>query len=401
MTNQKLRVVIIDDNKERREIIKNFLPDYAEGFVSDSGNSAISALKPDGYSRIPDLVILNADDENGRGLFVFDWIANNEPAFSGVYIPVILLTKDEFSDKMLDFLEISDAFIYEGEPEEERFFSVFIEALDSVEPVALPQPSYTEEVSPERILGHTLDAHLGPDDNPVRSAVLNLDERLLNLEAALERGRKRSQEIKILLSEAQGIKEEKARAALANRRSSSMLSRARERAKGNELSGRATSIIKNKEALNQQLKVSNFTQQFMDIGVAKGADAVAVAKKLERLVVVSDDVAVHKLIKLFLKDKYDIIILDSGMKAIDYFVRNRAEIVIVDAVLANLSGAKTLASMRWQPFGKEVPAIFLVDDNYKGNGKELTGENIYGTLRKPFSKGAVIEALGQVPRNRK
>lgn len=403
MANQKLKVVIIDNNRERRELIKSFLPDYAEGFVSDSGNSAFSVCRPDATGHIPDIVILNADEADNKGLFVFDWL-NNEPALSGSYIPVILLTQDEFSDRMLDFLEVSDAFIYEGEPEEDKFFSVFIEALDSVEPIAPPEPSYSENKSPERILGLSIDAPVSAEGKPVRSAVLNLDERLSNLEAALERGKRRSEEIRILLAEAQGIKEEKARAALAKRKSSSMLSKARQKVKENSSSGRSSSIIKSNNVLGNRIY-----QEHRNIGVSQTQKSIyaqtdssmtaqpnAETNRLDRIVVASNDVAVHKLIKLYLKDKYEVISLDSGMKAIDYFVRNKAEIIVMDAVMPNLSGVKALSSIRWQPNGKEVPAIYLVGDDYWGNPNELSGDYVYAVVRKPFTKGAVTQALDKI-----
>ena len=111
----QIRAVIIDDDRNRRELIKNSLPEYIESIDIVFGEGAIDYIKRDAEGILPDLVILNGDDSKNLGLYVFDWMINksNDPDIEA--IPVIVLTEDEFSDRCMEFLEIGDVIFYEGE----------------------------------------------------------------------------------------------------------------------------------------------------------------------------------------------------------------------------------------------------------------------------------------------
>jgi len=395
MDDQRLKIVIVDDNQDRRNTIKSLLPDYAEGFICDFGNQAMAAIRPDTKGRVPALVILNADDAKGMALYTFDWMINKEPSLSGEYVPVLLLAEDQFSDRILDFLEIEDAFIYEGDIEEDTFYSAFIEALDS-SPAIKEEPLYSGEKSGRSIIGKSILAPTGDGEHPVRSAVLNLNDRMGNLEAALARGRKKNEEIRILLSEAQDLKERKKTETESKRTAPSFLGKAKEKLKKDEPkpvrifeSGPSSDIIKSHSA-DRSGQVNVLPTQ----NEAHQTDYNSIL--IKTVVVVDDDPRLQKLIKLFLQDNYTVISLDSGMKAIDYFIKNSADIILIDAVMPNLSGMQTLNSIRWQNNGKNVPALFLVGNDFAGRAEELTGDHVYGTIKKPFTKGSVITAFEQV-----
>ena len=395
MVDRKLKIVIIDDNRERRSTIKSLLPDYAEGFVCDFGNNAKHNITPDSEGHVPDLVIINADDNKALGLDIFEWMINKEPTLSGVYIPVILLTEDEFSDRILDFLEIADAFIYEGDITEETFYSAFIEAIESEAPEPLPEPAYSEEKSPERILGKTISAPAGGPDKPVRSAVLNLETRMGNLEAALARGKKKTAEIRSILEEAKYLKEEQSRASIIENRQSTPAQTV-----NIEVSAAGREFMNQGFGKGSSSSAADFYKHFENMNAPVGAvDKPVVspyAKKKQTIVVIEEDTSICRLVKLFLKDQYNVIGIDSSMKAIDFFVRNKADIIMIGTMISSLPGVQTLKSIRWQPNGNTVPAIFIIGDDFKGNLSELMVENVYTTLKKPFSKAKVLTALAMV-----
>lgn len=399
MSDRKLKIVIVDDNRERSSTIKSLLPDYAEGFVCNYGNSAMSAIRPDGDGRNPDLVIINADDKNGQGLSTFDWMINKEPVLENIYIPVILLTEDEFSDRILDFLEIADAFIYEGDIIEETFYSIFIEAIESDAPLPIELPSYIEEKSADRIIGKSISAPSGTPDKPMRSVVISNEDRMGNLEAALARGLRRTNEIKAILLEAQESKEEKRTnsegiQSAANR--SSLDSKPEKINLEVSAAGRA---FMNQGFVKHNSSADDFYKHFENMSAPKTEEKPVVspyARKKQTVVVIEEDSSIYRLVKLYLKDQYNVIGLDSNMKAIDFFVRNKADIIMIGAMISNLPGVQTLKSIRWQPNGSNVPAIFIIGDDYKGNPAELMVENVYSTLKKPFSKAKVLTALAMI-----
>mgnify|MGYP002859289687 CR=1 FL=1 len=202
-----LRVVVIDDDRARREKISNILPDYIEADVADSGEEALMYIRRDSDGNLPDVVVLNGEDTKNFGLYVFDWMVNKSGDDDIAAIPVIVLTDDEFSDRSLEFFEIGDVIFYEGEIEDDRLFSVITEAIEEAEFNEEPvEASYEETRSIDRLMGRSVKAS-GGDGRP-RAVVLDMDTRLKNLESALERGQKRARDIRSLLSAARKLKDD-------------------------------------------------------------------------------------------------------------------------------------------------------------------------------------------------
>ena len=200
-----LRAIIIDDDRQRREKVRQVLPDYIEGIVVGSGEGAIEHIKPDANGNVPDLVILNGDDRKSFGLYVFDWMINKAPDPRTADIPVIVLTDDEFSDRCLEFLELGDVVFYEGEIDESSLFPVINDAIEEAEfRPETTEPVYEETKSIDRLMGHSVKApgEIGAQ----RAVVLDMETRLKNLEAALERGQRRAAQIRTLIDAASKVK---------------------------------------------------------------------------------------------------------------------------------------------------------------------------------------------------
>ena len=438
MSDKKLKVVIVDGNRERREKLKRFLPDYAEVFVSDFGNSALSTIKIDAKGNIPDLVIIDADDDKGLGLYTFDWMRNKEPSLSGVYIPVIALVEDEFSDRAMDFLEIDDVFFYEGEPDENSLFSVFVEAIESKRETEVKEeePVFTEK-STEKIMGTKVSAPAGSEDKPMRCAVLDKETRMANLKAAIERGRQKTEEIRVLLAEQRGEKYVRKYTAPPVDNKADAEDRAEEHdnipaefsyAKNNandnnqgldikhgsggipgnsstlyfansnlyNLSEFGKSILSNHNVGLKDGSAADFYKAYQNSAPVKPQPEKKKSDKQATIVIVDDDPSVRKMFELFLGSSYRIVSFDTGMKAIDYFVRNEADVLFLDAVMPGLSGLQLLNSIRWQNFGRSLPTVFLCGSDFVGDPRSLRVNHVYGVLPKPLSRGTLLTAIEQL-----
>ena len=87
----QIRAVIIDDDRNRRETIKNSLPDYIECVAIGFGDGAIDYIKRDVEGNLPDLVILNGDDSKNLGLYVFDWMINKTAYDVWTFLNLVML----------------------------------------------------------------------------------------------------------------------------------------------------------------------------------------------------------------------------------------------------------------------------------------------------------------------
>lgn len=420
----QLRAIIIDEDRARRENVRSLLPDYIDSVTIGFGDSSFEYLKPDAEGVTPDLVIMNGDDSRNLGLYTFDWMINKSGNPDVAAIPVIVLTEDEFSDRSLEFLEIGDVLFYEGEIEGEKLFSVINEALEEAEFMAEPvYPSFEEQKSIDRIAGLSVKA---PEGEKQRVLVLDMQTRLDNLEAALARGRKRANDIRNLLEAAQKAKGDKN---AGNRgyapkqdkayinRMSSFLAKANQKAAAEEerlndlkkqMQQSSKQVIKrdnigesNKESIGklQQKMMSNPFGAFNAQGSLKLDEptrrtASTPSSNGKRTVVIVDgDLKTRKLCSLFLTQNYNVVQLDSGIKTVDYFVKNRADLLIINPVLGGMSGVSTVISVHNQPGCMNVPVMYLVGDDYKGSRTGLLGQNVVGILNKPIKRELIASAV--------
>ena len=415
-----LRTVIIDDDAHRRESIKNVLPDYIATVTAGFGEGAIEYIKPDTEGTVPDLVILYGDDPKSFGLYIFDWMVNKSGNPDIESIPVIVITEDEFSDRCLEFLEIGDVTFYEGDVEDGDLFSVVNEVLEEAD--FAPEPlitSYEETKNIDRLMGLSVKAPAGSGKQ--RAVVLDMESRIENLEAALERGRKRVNDIRTLIDAAQKAKDDddfrrkrgpSSKPATDDgyvKRMSSFLEKARkkteteeqivERIKSEAESEAVESIGKLREkamsnpygAFNAQgtLRMEERPAQSLPLPTI----AVDMPSRKKTVVIVDDDVKTRKLCSLFLTQKYNVITFDSGMKTIDYFVQNTADLLIINPVLGGMSGVITVSSVRNQRGGANIQVMYLVGDNYMEPRARLLGQDVVGILNKPIKQQLLSQAV--------
>jgi len=462
METNELKVIIIDDDKNRREQIKGYLPLYINAEAYDFGEEANRAIMPDAEGNVASLVILNGDDAKGKGLYTFDYMRTRCNYDSVKSIPVIVLTEDEFSDRALDFLEIGDVLFYEGTIEEDGLFEVVSEAVYEHEfALEVTEPLYSDEKSYDRILGLSIKP-LGEIEGNKRSVALDMDARLGSLEAALERGRQKTEQIKGLLNDALDLKNEKA----LNRKDSGkkttphFLNKVRidkgldpiedidetievaDTLSGDNGQNRYLENRKIGSGIRGQFKAQDGIDPLLaglddiDTGNEKvrtyegeldpllaGLDDIddgqsevrvydssinTVGDKLDRIknsrkviIVVDDSAKDLETCELYLSQKYDVMLFDSGEKALEYFANRSADMILLDTYMPNLGGVQTLNEIRASRFGKDVPAIFMVDKRYPVYVESLSGEHVIGILQKPINMGGLAMAVDGFFRNRR
>lgn len=410
MSSDKLRIVIVDNKRDRRSQIANALPRYAEAIECDFGDRAKTIIRTAVDGRLPDLVIIDGNDSKGGELY--RWMKVGDSYLAHKFIPILVLTEDEFSEEAMDFLEYGDVVFYEGDFDEDEFYSAFIEAIETQAPEEEKdnQIPYESDKNPERIMGRTIKAPSVPEDKNHRSAILTPEERLKNLAAALERGRIRAEEIRVLQAEMLGQKYVRKYTAHLVGADGEYISSAN--GKSNPVLGVSKPIksqlpwessMVDEDDIPEEFRVvkktaepsknSNIIRNTHDF---KPTTPVNSAKGKGVIVVVDDHDFVRRMFEMTLSDKYTVVSIPSGMKAVDYFVNNTADLIFLDAVMPGLIGAQALKSIRWQVNGQTVPCIFLVGNDYRGSMDEFKRDYVCGTLRKPVSKGMILSAVEQV-----
>lgn len=418
MKDNKPKIVIIDDNAARRSTIKHMLPDYVDVFDSGFGSAANALLMPESDGRIPRVVILNGDDDKKQGYQTYEWMKTKAPNLAGAGVSVIVLTEDEFSDKAMQFLELGDVLFYEGDIDEDEFFSVFVEALESEleEDDVIDTPSYSTDKSVDRLIGLTVSAPAGTEGKPQRSVLINMEDHLEGLESAMEKERKKAESLRQIMADvavenAVSGKSIKPIRVLDKQRKDHNMPRSVSKVVDNDndneedipeefrrTKSEQPKVTLKQSALAQELMFGNRANAMANGGIMTPPPTMSEEpiRKRGTIVVVDDDIVTLRTAKLFLQSQFNVITCESGMKAIDYFVRNQADMLFIDAVMPKLDGIMTLSSIRFQQNGCRVPTVYLVGNDFQGTRERLAGNYVFGTIQKPLTRIALLSAVEQV-----
>lgn len=100
-----------------------------------------------------------------------------------------------------------------------------------------------------------------------------------------------------------------------------------------------------------------------------------------------DDMAVSlAAIENTLRDMYEVITVNSGLRALRYLEEERPDLILLDIKMANIDGIETLREIRSMKNGKDVPVIMLTSAQNKKLVIESVKLGIYDYVLKPFDQ---------------
>ncbi|SFQ15140.1 Response regulator receiver domain-containing protein [Lachnospiraceae bacterium XBB1006] len=123
-----------------------------------------------------------------------------------------------------------------------------------------------------------------------------------------------------------------------------------------------------------------------------------------KIMVVDDNTVNLATVEQELKDKYEVIPMISGRRAIKYLYRERVDLILLDVQMPIMDGIDTLREIRTQPNGTTVPVIFLTSKKDKTTVIEGGKLGIMDYITKPFDSEdlqgrieRVFKRLGKLP----
>lgn len=356
----KVKIVAVPATDNLKNELLKILPDYVECFFENTAEAAFKEISgTDGASA--DLVILLAEDKGNVSLNTISRMVESGNR-KITDIPVILITEDEFSDRVLDFLEYRDVCIYEGDIGSDDLYFLIMQELEKVQmaPEVTEHPVlYSEEKSPKRVCGLSIHPEGETEDSIKRCIVLSDSEQLEHLEIAAERGKKKQEYPKNLID-------------AANRLDSS-----------DKKSSSNNAVLHNIDRRKAQDILCYEEEEYF--------------RKTERTVVIVDydDISLNYCVQM-LKRHYNVVPITSGMKAIDYFVHDTADLLIINYSMPGIDGVKILENIRWQQRGRKVPAIFMLEMKDYYAMDRCRKEYVMGILQKPVAAAALEQAVSSV-----
>ena len=116
-----------------------------------------------------------------------------------------------------------------------------------------------------------------------------------------------------------------------------------------------------------------------------------------KLLVVEDNRETQLIIKVALRDSYDLQVVSNASDAISLLLNNNFDLVLLDLNLDGKDEGKTiLGKIREEMKNIELPVIIATAYDLKPEDEEFYNENANGFIPKPFDKKDLLEIVNKV-----
>lgn len=114
---------------------------------------------------------------------------------------------------------------------------------------------------------------------------------------------------------------------------------------------------------------------------------------MRRIVIVDDDAILLQTLEIFLKNHYDVATFEKVESAIEYIKSNKADLVLLDIRMPEISGIIAFDMIRQSEAGEQIPIIFISGYSDKRTVIECIEKGASNYLLKPVKKELLIETI--------
>lgn len=141
----------------------------------------------------------------------------------------------------------------------------------------------------------------------------------------------------------------------------------------------------------------------MDLGDIDLDDPLSDNVTKAKVMVVDDDAGTLRNIKSLLSDMYDVVVANSGRKALEIIGMENPDIILLDYEMPLMKGPETMRHIREKRGFENIPIVFLTGVNDRAQITAALAMKPTGYLLKPVNKekllNTVLEALNSVDRD--
>ena len=114
------------------------------------------------------------------------------------------------------------------------------------------------------------------------------------------------------------------------------------------------------------------------------------------ILAVDDDVIILTRISSILRNDYELITINSGMRALRYLDLEKPDLILLDIRMAQQDGIETLREIRRREECKDIPVIMLTGVESRDMVVESAKLGIHDYLLKPFSSVELLKRVRRV-----
>lgn len=119
-----------------------------------------------------------------------------------------------------------------------------------------------------------------------------------------------------------------------------------------------------------------------------------------RILAVDDSVINLASVEQKLKDRYEVVTVNSGERALRYLKNEKPDLILLDIRMADMDGIQTLKEIRAMENGADVPVIMLTSLGDKGSIVETQKLGICDYVLKPFDPQELRSRIEKALRNK-
>ena len=120
---------------------------------------------------------------------------------------------------------------------------------------------------------------------------------------------------------------------------------------------------------------------------------VATGEFKKSILVVDDDPNYLSLVREWLKDTYKVSMVNSGLQAIKWLAKNKADLILLDHEMPVTSGPQVLEMLRADEETKKIPVIFLTGKSDKESVMAVVALKPEGYFLKTIERKELLEKL--------
>ena len=425
MGNKSIKALIINSDIKFTKEIQGAIPDYFDVSFSRY-QDAKEKLRTGIDDKNIGLVILNADEDSTNALSIFKYIKEDPDRVGLKNTPVILLTADEFAPHCLDFYDVADPFFYSQSIDDSDFFMAISDCIEEAEMAALDTLNKEEKTekntivkSPEKLMGtvYSIDTSV---PEAMRVATYEDKKVIEKMSESVKNTKRTAKEVYEILENF--LKEKEAIGEKVELNLGLNKSKLPKPAINVPISKwKIENDISSIHQLNDVSKVNDlladdYDPAFINYSDASlwnkrttintpvniiRRDAVSVPKEPtgpKSVLIVDTDKNSLKAFELFLNENYKVAIVDSNMKAIDYIVKNKTDIIVIANDVNGMSGTAITRSIKNQPAGMQSKICIMIDENspYQEYEEVKTAMWVSGVIKKPIIKKQLLAVLNRL-----
>lgn len=425
MGNKSIKALIINSDIKFTKEIQGAIPDYFDVSFSRY-QDAKEKLRTGIDDKNIGLVILNADEDSTNALSIFKYIKEDPDRVGLKNTPVILLTADEFAPHCLDFYDVADPFFYSQSIDDSDFFMAISDCIEEAEMAALDTLNKEEKTekntivkSPEKLMGtvYSIDTSV---PEAMRVATYEDKKVIEKMSESVKNTKRTAKEVYEILENF--LKEKEAIGEKVELNLGLNKSKLPKPAINVPISKwKIENDISSIHQLSDVSKVNDLLVDDYDPALINYSDAYLWNKRTtintpvniirrdavnvpkeptgpKSVLIVDTDKNSLKAFELFLNENYKVAIVDSNMKAIDYIVKNKTDIIVIANDVNGMSGTAITRSIKNQPAGMQSKICIMIDENspYQEYEEVKTAMWVSGVIKKPIIKKQLLAVLNRL-----